>query len=156
MKLRLSVNAEPLNGYINIDPRPQNVGQNVICQDFKNISNVADIAECTELRCDNVLEYIPVDELLNVVTHWVSRLRHGGTIVLNSIDALAVAKAFMKNEINTIQFNHLLFGDSTHPWNIKSSIITLYEIAEILKRLGLVINKKRINNFEISIEAIRQ
>jgi hypothetical protein len=157
MKIRLAVNEKPLVGYVNVDPAPQEVlqGQTVEIRDIKDLTGVCEPSECTEIRAEDVLDYIPFEQLGGVLTGWTYALRHGGKLVIGGTDAMSVSRAYLSGDVNTKQYNELIHGAGYHPWAMKSGQVNMSELSEILERLGLQVIKKRFNGFKMTVEAVR-
>ena len=96
------------------------------------------------------------DDLVLSITNWVKKMRHGGKIVVTSIDALEVAKAFAKQKIDIDTFNKAIHGGFSQGWDIFLNHTTIEELSSVLEKLGLFVTKKRINgiNFIIRIRII--
>ena len=153
MKIRISVGQrEKLNGYLNIDPISK---FDDIAVDIRNIDPIASDAECTEIICEDVIDFLHREESFTVLKHWVKKIRHKGKIVVTSVDTHQVCKSFLDKEINIDQFNKILHGTFQAPWDVRLSHSTLEELAEFLTSLGLTITKKRISGIRTILEATR-
>jgi len=157
MKIRLAVNQVPLVGYVNIDPAPQKSVQDEVVhiRDIKNLHGVCEQSECTEVRAEDVLDFIPLEQLGNVLAGWTYALRHGGKLVIGGTDAMSVSRAYLSGDINTQEYNELIHGVGLHPWSMKSGQVNMSELSEVLEQLGLQVIKKRFNGFKMTVEAIR-
>ena len=108
MKVRITVGEqEKLNGYTNVDPITKFDGLSI---DIRNLDDLVSDAECTEIISEGVIDYLNKDDLVLSITNWVKKMRHGGKIVVTSIDALEVAKAFAKQKIDIDTFNKAIHG----------------------------------------------
>jgi threonine dehydrogenase-like Zn-dependent dehydrogenase len=149
MKLHLHQNPEDtLSGYTNIclgeaDSRDE------------ALDDIVDDAEATELVCDNVLEFVPLPDLMGFLQHVIQKLRHGGTLVLTGVDAYSVSKAFVSYNLNIEEFNVLLHGNQRDETNIKVATLTLYGMVVCLRDLGLTITRQHLEEFNYVIEATR-
>ena len=142
---------------INITIEPYIIG------DYKNISavdniyeipaSIADVAECKEIIAEELIDYIPVDNMLEVITHYVSKLRLGGKIVLGGTDIIELSKDILHQNKTMIEANHEVFGDPRFP---KRGFLALNDVAAILSHLGLKITKQRLDGSKFIIEAIRE
>ena len=83
-----------------------------------------------------------------MLSGWVKKLRHGGRIVVGGVEIDEVCKAFISKAIDVNQFNKLV-----HEGRV--SQITTTDLEKILINHGLTITKKRTDNFNMIIEAIR-
>ena len=108
MKVRITVGEqEKLNGYTNVDPITKFDGISI---DVRNLDGLVSDAECTEIVSEGVIDYLDRRDFILAINNWVKKMRHGGKIVVTSIDALEVAKGFLKRNILFTKY-------SRHPFN---------------------------------------
>ena len=83
MKLHLSVNQSPLNGYLNLDTKPIKPDkQPTFTGTFTDLYDMIEQSECTEILADNILDYIISKDVYSTLEYWVKLLRHGGTLII--------------------------------------------------------------------------
>lgn len=118
-------------------------------EDITNIDNYTN-ASISSIIINDLLDYYSYDthnELLSLITQ---KLTNGGSIEIQApdISELCIASANLKIDIETTKL--ILYS------NNKKSINTIYDILDILNKLGLeIIEKKYINIFEYYILAIK-
>lgn len=159
MKVRLSVGQQPYSGYLNIDPFPsleQGKQYDVVPGDIKNLDNFVEPAQATEILAIDVLDYINHSEMVAVLNHYTSKLRHRGKIVIGGTDAMETAKQYLTGKLDTVDFNNTMFGSSQNAWSQKSGVITLTELWQLLQDLGLKVTKKNIDGNKMFVEAFRE
>ena len=153
MKVRITVGEqEKLNGYTNVDPITKFDGISI---DVRNLDGLVSDAECTEIVSEGVIDYLDRKDFVLAISNWVKKMRHGGKIVVTSIDALEVAKGFLKRKIDIEVFNKAIHGGFSSPWDVFLSHTTIEELSSILEGLGLIITKKRTNGIKLIVEAKR-
>lgn len=153
MKLQLSVNKSPLNGYLNLDPAPvDSDSQPAYTGTFKDLSALVEISECTEILADEVLDYISTKDTFVVVEYWSKLLRHGGKLIIGGTDLYEVSKAVVNQTLNIREANEILHGIGVERINQMS----ILDLCEILKSVGLKIMSKRINGFQMVVTAVRK
>ena len=153
MKIRITVGeTEKLNGYINIDPITK---FNELAVDIRNIDEVASDAECTEIISEGVIDFLEKGESIEALSHWIKKLRHGGRIVVTSIDAREVSRSFYKKEIDVEIFNKAMHGNFSAPWDVYLSHSTVEELSDFFESHNLNVTKKRINGIKLIVEAER-
>jgi len=153
MKIRITVGAkEKLNGYLNVDPISKFDDLSV---DIRNLDDVVSDAECTEIISEGVIDFLSREDFVLSINNWVKKMRHGGKIIIISIDALETAKSLFRNKINIETFNNLIHGGFSAGWDVFLSHTTLEELSGLLESLGLTITKKRINGLNLIVEAKR-
>ena len=153
MKVRITVGEqEKLNGYTNVDPITKFDGLSI---EIRNLDDLVSDAECTEIISEGVIDYLNKDDLVLSITNWVKKMRHGGKIVVTSIDALEVAKAFAKQKIDIDTFNKAIDGNFSQGWDVFLNHTTIEELSSVLEKLGLFVTKKRINGIKLIVEAQR-
>ena len=149
MKIRITVGAdEKLNGYINVDPvsRFDNLES-----DVRNLDSIAEDAECSEILAEEVIDFVRREELYPILDHWISKLRHGGKMYLSFYDTRQIAKAFFRGKINLDEFNMIVHGTFSAPWDIRLSHTTIEELSQFLQSRGLVITKKTLDGLKATI-----
>lgn len=154
MKVNLIMGGKAMSGYLNIDPHGFGEDNKVIGE-INNLDEYVGDAEATEILALDIINYLPIEEVEEVISNWISKLRHGGKIVIGGKDILSVSKIFAQGAINLVTVNKEIFGEND-VLNKRKSHITLRYISELLKVKGLKILKKRINGTSISVEAIRE
>lgn len=128
---------------------------NIHISEVANLDNLCEIAECTRLIAEDVLDYFSSHEVDGILGNWISKLRHGGTIIIGGIDINMVAKALVNKQIDLTQANILLFGNQDSTDSYRKSALTSELMIQALKTCGLTILKKRTNNYKYIIEAER-
>lgn len=147
MKINITIGGSEKSGYLNIDALKD--------LEIRNLDEYVDPAECFEIVAEDIVDYIPKQELSSVIDNWVSKLRHQGTIVVGGTDAFEVCKMFSQNSINLVELNTLLHGEQSQGWDVRLNQLTLEAVCEELEKRGLRLLKKRINGFKFSVEAER-
>lgn len=153
MKLNITLGQPPINGYLNIDPNLDHDGK-VVCP-LDNLNDHVDDAECEEILALDVLEYIPKELADKTVVHWLSKLAHGGKIILSGINARQVAKAILNKSIDIDAANILMYGEQNHPWQRKYGITDIQRLSDVLTGLGLKVISKQLDGFKMTVIAER-
>lgn len=152
MKVFIGIGNSHMNGYLNIDPLG---GEGKQSLDFRNLDPVCDTAECTEICAPDILDYIHISEVIDVLRNWVSKLRHGGTLIVGGFDAYEVCCGVVSGQLDTIEFNNIIYGvRPLHPI-VKCGMFTRHDIESILRELGLQIIHKRVESRKFTVEAKR-
>jgi hypothetical protein len=139
MKVYLTVKGDNITGYHNIDASSGG--------DIVGMSGVED-SEATEIIASDVINFTALSSLNDLLSSWVKKLRHGGRIVLGGVEIDEVCKAFITKAIDIKQFNDLV-----HEGRI--SQISSDGLDKMLTEHGLTITKKRTDNFNMIVEAMR-
>lgn len=154
-----------INGYVNIDPFADGSDErvssdlaplHVVREDGKKgFDEICDDAEASEIIADMVLTYFGGDLVDGILDYWIRKLRHGGALKIVELDLLEIVKAVSDRRLPVEQANVLLYGEQTKPWQHRKCMLHANQMAEVLKGKGLVIEKKRVNNFQFVVEAKR-
>ena len=153
MKIRITVGEkDKLNGYVNIDPITKFDDLSV---DIRDISEVVSDSECVELISEDVIDYLEKEQSIQALSGWIKKIRHGGKIIVTSVDAYGAAKSFYRKEIDIATFNKIIHGNFLLPWDVRLSHTTIEELCELFESKGLKITKKRINGIKLIVEAER-
>ena len=150
MKLHLHQNPEDtMNGYTNIC-----LGE-AESRD-KELDDVADDAEVTELVANDVLEFVPLPQLTGFLDHMTKKLRHGGTLVITGVDAYTVAKDYVSYRLSIEAFNILLHGNQRDATNTKVATLTMHGMVNFLREeFGLTVIRQHLEEYNYVIEAKR-
>jgi len=153
MKLNLLRNSNKvMSGHLNVDILP---GEGKVQGDIANLDSLVDAASCTDIVARNVLEYVPHPDLLPVLNHWISKLRHGGKITINTTDLRSIAKAVARDALEPSEYLELLYGRQRDAFDIKRSILTPSTLSALLESASLRVINKSIDSYEFSITAER-
>ena len=144
-----------LDTHLNLDPFTAEETDALIRADVKNLNDFVDDAEAEEIIALDVIDYMPLRDINTVIEHWVSKLRHGGSLIIGGVDLLEVSKAFVQYRLDITQMNQLVHGEQSKPYLVKRVNFTATGLVDYLTELGLKLQKKRVNNFHMTIEAIR-
>lgn len=145
-KVRLHSNEFTLSGYENIritslEELDTNIGK-------------FDAGELDELLVDEVLDYMPITKVEDILSSLTKLLRVGGTIVVTGTDLYEVCKYFTSYRINILEVNKSIFGENPDkPKRVGFSALAISNFLE--HTTALKIQKRRINNFTYMIEATR-
>lgn len=151
MKLKVSVNDVPYNGYTNIDPSPNLEDEkykdcDILIGNPTNLSMIED-STCEEILIRKYIEYINVSNMFPLIEAWCKKLRHGGTITISGLDFDSIIARYLNGEMNLRDVNAALYGEHKNAWDIHSLCINGSHIADILKHLGLsILSEELINN----------
>jgi Glu-tRNA(Gln) amidotransferase subunit E-like FAD-binding protein len=156
MKVKLSIGQTPWTGYLNIDPAPQSTSNKIddykiVAGDIRNIDAFVEDAECQELIVQGAIDYVPIRLVVDVLHHWIKKLRHKGIITITGTNLESLFKLYLNGQLTTLDINQLLYGVCEHPWTYKSSCICLEEVDEVFRKAGLNIIRKKIEESSFTI-----
>ena len=144
-----------LHTHLNLDPFTSDETDVLTRSDIKNLDSFVDDAEAQEIIALDVIDYIPLTDINAVIKHWVSKLRHGGLLIIGGTDLFEVSKAFAQYRLDITEANKLIHGEQSKPYLVKRTNFTTLGLADYLSSLGLKLQKKRINDFHLTVEATR-
>lgn len=146
MKLYLSINKSPLNGYIHIDPAPAN-GNNAFCGNLLNLTNIVYFNECSEIIVEHLLDSLDYNTRQTALKHFYNLLKPEGKIIIIGNDIIEIAKSLLINEIDVSTVNKILYD--------RKSIDELSSLADSLKLCGFTITKQRLHLHQYYIEGTK-
>jgi len=146
MKLNLLWGTAPRNGYINVDPFGFGDEEKVLGE-LHNLDDVVDDNEAEEIIAEDVIDYLPRDKVIDTIKHWISKLCHGGTLIIGGVDVYEVARSFANYEIGLDDVNYLLHGRQEEPYQQKLTNFTLMGLRDLLLNNGMRIIKCRGTSF---------
>ena len=139
MKVNLTVKGDTISGYVNIDA---SAGGDIV--ELKEI----DDSEATEIIASDVINFVTLDSIERLLDGWIKKLRHGGKMIIGGVEVDEVCKAFMHRAIDLQTFNQFMH-------NGRTSHVPIHDLEKMLTQKGLVIEKKRIDSFNMILEARR-
>jgi hypothetical protein len=155
MKINLLYNSNNLlSGYLNIDPLSS---EDDIQSGKKVQGNIFDLnwavedAECTSIVAEDIINYVPAENIAQVLDNWVRKLRHNGTIIITGVDLYEVCRGINGRYIDLENANQLFYGETGE----KKSILSGSDLTRALEECGLKIIKNRYNSYKYTIEAER-
>lgn len=146
MKLQITVDEQPMNGYTYLNP---NQGGDIFV-----LEGISD-NECEEILAPRIIDYIPINMMQAFAQSLVKKMRHGSKIIIGGTDLYEICKNVVNFNANTVQANLLLYGNQQNAWNIKRGQITLKDLVDLMDECGLKVIKKRLEGVEMCVEAIR-
>ena len=148
---------EPRSGYLNVSPfATEETDELKIGDPTFKLSAWVDDAEATEIVANDVIDYLPADIVMDVLSHWVAKLRHGGTLIIGGTDLYEVCKGFTTYAIDVHQANAHLHGHAAdNPQFVKKITLTALGLSNFLATMGLTIIKKRVTGYHFIVEAKR-
>ena len=140
MKLNITVGGEAKNGYFNIDPLANQDDGVKLAVPMHDLSVV-----------ENAICYLPHDHVFNILAHWISKLRHKGTLIITGFDAREITKRYMAGIINLDQFNEIMFGTE----QVKRNGLDMHRLDAYLRQLNMQVTSKKMDSSKFTIVARR-
>jgi hypothetical protein len=152
MKLFLSVDKPPINGYTSIDLATQVI-------DFNNMDTMCEAAECIEMILDEVLNFIDLQHMPDILQKLISRLRKGGKLIITGFDINEITKSYINGILSIADFNQLLFSSGGYAYTRQIKKISCFshnDIQNILVSNGLKIQAIDLVGGKFTIIAQRE
>lgn len=111
-----------------------------------NLSHISD-NECSEILIKNCFTQVSVVNAVEFLVLVCSKLRRGGTIKLNGVDARTLARAIVRGNMNDKEFNDIIYSCK--------SLLSIPTVKDILHRAGLKIETLTLNGINYDITATR-
>ena len=149
MKINLKLGGEDKNGYLNID--------GLKGMELRNLDEYVDDAECLEILAENILDYIPREDIEFALNNWAGKIRHQGILVIGGTEVKEVSKLFANGALSIEQWNVSVHGSQSEgsQWDVKLNQFTLEKACGELESRDLVVTKKRVNGLEFIVEGER-
>jgi hypothetical protein len=108
--------------------------------DFRDLSS-AKIADDSviEIVANQIIQYISIKELRDVIGNWAKKLKQGGILYIESIDYSFFGNEMSFEHISTDEVNELLFGDQNNPLR---GLYNLTGMETFLTKLGFATVEK--------------
>jgi hypothetical protein len=111
----------------------------------KHIDAMLDDAEATRLDIADAINFVPFDELQTTLDLWCSKVRLNGILRITGISLAPVCGDYFLGKISSQDFA-----------NIAPSSVSLPDLTSYLESKGFKIIKKRLINYKMTVEAIRE
>ncbi|MAF25294.1 hypothetical protein CL634_06930 [bacterium] len=153
MKLNLlHGEGQKMSGFQNISSLSLEDEEIIWC-DVRNLDVVVDDGEVEVLIARNVINYMPQEHLISTLNHWVSKLRHGGRIVVGAIDLYEVARGIHIRDIELSDSNTILYGEDE--LKIKRNIFPTSSLVDFFNDQNMPVLKIRVDGYNMIVEAER-
>jgi hypothetical protein len=156
MKLNLLLGTNTvLAGHLNLDPTATGTDGVKIKHSLDNLDDVCENSECTNIVAEDIIDYCSSNDVNGLLTHWISKLRHGGTLVVGGNNLTELCRLYNNKVMSLMDFNLALFGLQRQPHEFKQSCVNVEELVASLQEYGLVITKKHVIGHKYIVEAMR-
>lgn len=158
MRINLLVDSpgDQRSGYLNVDPvAPEGCGDGRTRGEPNDLSFAVDPAEAEEIVALDVLDYYPAHAADQVLSHWLSLLRRGGTLTLSVVDVREVARGILSGELSPEDVQELLHGRQERPWQFRKASYTLSQLSDVLQNRGHKILARRNQNYRAVVTCQR-
>jgi len=150
MKIYISSDIKKhLPDYINLSPCDSNDIFRMIT--FEDLQSIICDAEAMDIIVDHALCYVEASKIIDTLQLVISKLHHGGKLTICDMDLEEVIRLYSEYKMTLGEFNGCIHGFKY----IKKSSFSQKTIVDILKQYGLKILKRRYNETEFVVEAIR-
>jgi hypothetical protein len=137
LKLNISLGQPPLNGYWNIDPLAPEGSDKHVRADPNCLDGIVDNNECEEVLAQYTLDFIPLQARFQVLTHWMSKVAHGGMLILTCLNINELARLIHLGQIADSQsITANVFGPCTNIWLIRKSVTTVDDTIGMIRQGG--------------------
>jgi hypothetical protein len=149
LNLLLDNHADARSGYLNLSAKP---GEGITQCAVDKLEAVVDCNEVSELVAYDILDTVPTEQADALLTHWLSRLAHGGELTISVVDVGEVARDFLHNKLDINQFNSLIHGETICP---RRCALSLNYLCAVLENKGMIVLKKRVHNYRAIVSCRR-
>jgi predicted SAM-dependent methyltransferase len=135
LKLNLGCGKKTRPGYVNIDIRKTT--KNVIVGDVRNLKYKDGTVD--EIYANDVYEHVSFLESLNLLTHWVSKLKTGGRLILQTPDINGLI-SYMQKQTDPEGIQKALrriFGGQDYKYNYHFTAGHPVLMKHLLKKAGI-------------------
>jgi len=111
-----------------------------------NLDHISD-NECEEISVQNCFASLPLEASIGFLTALSCKLRRGGLLRFNGVDARMLCRALIKGKMNDQDFNTIVYSCR--------SLLSVPTVKEIIRRSGLQIETLTLNGFNYDVTATR-
>lgn len=137
-----------LTGYLNIDPLAGPDWALSVPGDVRDLSAFVGAAEADEVVAHDVLDCLLAGEVDAALAHWASRLRHGASLHLSTLNFREVARMEAQGRLGRDELNQLIYGK-------RRSSNWPPDVMRKLTALGLEVVRARYENHRGVITCLR-
>jgi hypothetical protein len=109
-----------------------------------SVSLPVDNSSCTEILAPYVVNKIDYKALQDVLLHWFSKLRIGGTMKLGGYDLIEFSKKVVHSEIPMQQRQELV--------SASACFLSLHEVVVLVESCGFKVLKKQLEGIHYLVE----
>jgi len=147
-----------LSGFTNIDvmtPDDKDFEDLRVRGDVTPLSWICDNGECEELIARHILCYFPIASIGAILSGWITKIAKGGLITIEETDVELASYALVTGKIDPKEFQRIIYGGQSKKWDVKKSGLTTHTIIDFLEGSGFKILKKRLNDLNFVVQAVR-
>ncbi len=155
LKINLKLGGQNLNGYLNIDPISSAEG--CVQHNLDNIEDLVDHNSASEFIANDVLDYLPIGMKQNVLTHWLTKISHGGSFIMTGTDIREAARLIHTGKVDMMtQGNNLLYGMGNNMWTLKKGLLTWEDAVNMIMSTGqFQVESMKFQDYKYVIKAVR-
>ena len=153
MKINLLHGAgQKMSGFSNVSSLAIDDDEVIWC-DVRNLDVVVDDGEAAIIIARDVINYMPKEQILPILSHWVSKLRHGGRIVVGAMDLHEVVRQIYIQDLDMEGANRVLYGEGE--LKLKRNIFPISSILDFFQDNNMTIIKAKMDIYNMTVEAER-
>ncbi|HEX5186263.1 MAG TPA: hypothetical protein VFV86_05175 [Nitrososphaeraceae archaeon] len=143
-----------LSGFLNLDPFATGKDERVV-SDINNFDKYVDDAEAEVLIARHILCWFPTNQVAPILHYWFKKIKLGGVLIIEECDFENIAFHITDGSLGLGDAQKLLWGPQDKQWNMKKSGLSVLSLAEYLENSNFKILKKRNEQYNFVIEAMR-
>lgn len=113
------------------------------------------VASCRQILAPSLLNYVPISKLGYTIDVLISKLRHGGELILGGYNLNTIIGGFNSGLLTQEQLINMLYGDYSSEYHMYSATYDMNYVIEKMKN-KLDITSKKIICFEFIIHSHRR
>lgn len=110
LKVQIGVRLTPLSNYLNIDLAAKPNEQDRVLGDVFKLDPLIDANECSEIILCDTLDYLHVQARAQALQHVLTRIAHGGKIIIMGNDVYEVSRLVHNGQLDLQQANNIVYG----------------------------------------------
>jgi len=150
------VGSIPLEGFINVDIRPQK-GVDVVC-DIRGLFRWKDNS-VEEIRASHIIEHFTVEEIPIILKEWHRVLMPGGLLRVYCPDANKIIESYTNGNIDMRKFSAFLFGRQTYEGNLHKIALDRHRLDNFIEEAGFKIighkQRPRAYPYDLGVQAVK-
>lgn len=135
MKVNILLNSNQIEqDHLNIDPYATKKSVGKVYGNIVNLDEVVHHNSCEEFLARDVIDYIDRNVTPMVLENWLSKIRHGGRIVIGGTDLVEATQAIGLGRVDTNEGMMLLYGTQDKP---KKQCLSIFDLMAFLEQKDL-------------------
>lgn len=136
LRLNVGCGKDVLDGWVNVDLFHDD--ERVVRGDIRHLEAVVTMGTVSAIRAIDVLEHIPMADVLPALKGWFGMLQQGGTVEIRCPDVFKQCELLFDGTWDAPTWAHMCFGGQDSEGNFHKAGFTKGYLTQLLEEAGFV------------------